>query len=180
MEDTPILEVKPVVVPAQFLVGAPLVAAFGALFPGVFALVISNILGALMGGDRFDGPVVVYGAVAYALGFLAMLYLAYLKVFKEPERTTYAVYKDRLEYDEGLLVRQRRTLIFDQVIDVQLTEGLLQQTRDAGTIKLVTQQLVASGEAQLSNRQISLNNVPEPRKVYDLIRSLALEKNRAG
>ncbi len=69
-------------------------------------------------------------------------------------------------------------MIFDPVIDVQLTEGLLQQTRGAGTITLVTPQLVSSGDAQLSNRQIALHNVPEPHQAYDLIRSVALQKSR--
>jgi uncharacterized membrane protein YdbT with pleckstrin-like domain len=178
MKEAPILEIKPVVIPAHFLLGGPLAAAFFALFPGVFVFVASNIISAVAGGDHFDGPIVVYGAVAYGLGFVAALCLAYLKVFKEPLRTTYTVYQDRLEYDEGFLTRHRRTLIFDQVIDIQLTEGLLQQTKGAGTIKLVTQQLVSSGEAQLSNRQIALQNVPEPRQVYDLLRSRALEKDR--
>ena len=41
---------------------------------------------------------------------------------------------------------------------------------------LITQQLVSGGEGHLSNRQIALRNVPEPRKVYDAVRSLALEK----
>jgi ribosomal protein S28E/S33 len=72
----------------------------------------------------------------------------------------------------------RRSLIFDQVVDVHSTKGLLRQTKGAGTITLVTQQVVSSGEAQLSNRQIALRNVPGPRKVYDVIRSLALDQGR--
>jgi len=63
--------------------------------------------------------------------------------------------------------------VFDQVIDVQLSEGLLQQTKGAGSITLITQQLVSSGEGKLSNRSIVLKNVPKPQEVYDLIRDLA-------
>jgi uncharacterized membrane protein YdbT with pleckstrin-like domain len=109
----------------------------------------------------------------YALSFAAAMYLLYLKMYIEPLRTSYTVFKDRLEYDEGLLNRHRRTVVFDQIIDVQLAEGLLQQTKGAGTITIITQHLVSSGEGSLSNRQIALRNVPEPRSVYDLIRSLA-------
>jgi len=179
MEETPVMEVKPVVVPAQFFVFGPLAAAFFAVFPGMFVFVGSNIIGGLIGGNLFGGPIVVYGLVAYLLAFAGMMYLMYLKVFVEPKRTSYAVFKDRLEYDEGFLTRHRRTLVFDQVIDVHLTEGILQQTKGAGTIVLTTQQLVSAGEGKLSNRQIALRNVPEPRQAYDLVRSLAMEKDPA-
>ena len=178
MEQTPVMEVKPVVVPAQFFVCGPLAASFFALFPGMFVFVFSNIIAAIAGQDMFDGPFVWPGLIAYVLAFAAGLYLAYLKMFEEPLRTSYTVFKDRLEYDEGFLARHRRTLVFDQVIDVHLTEGVLQQTKGAGTIVLVTQQLVSTGEAHLSNRQIALRNVPEPHKVYELVRSLALDKSR--
>jgi uncharacterized membrane protein YdbT with pleckstrin-like domain len=102
-----------------------------------------------------------------------------IKVFNEPSRTTYTIYPDRVEYCEGLWNRNRRTLVFDQVIDVELTEGVLQQTQGAGTVTLVTQQLVSLGEGNLSNRRIALSNVPQPKEVYDLIRSLALKKGGA-
>ena len=178
MEDKPLMEIRPVVVPTRFLIAGPLLGAVVALFPGVFAFVISNLISAVAGGGDFDGPMVVFGLIGYILGFAAALVLFYLKTFKEPLRTCYKVYTDRLEYDEGFLTRHRRTLVFDQVIDVQLTEGLLQQSKNAGTITLVTQQLVSSGEAQLSNRQIALRDVPNPREAYDLIRSVALDKGR--
>jgi hypothetical protein len=38
----------------------------------------------------------------------------------------------------------------------------------------VTQQLVSQGEGRLSNRTFQLNNVPDPGRAYELIRSLAL------
>lgn len=176
MEDTPVMEVRPVVVPAQFLVYGPPAAAFFAMFPGMFVFIISSIIAAVAGRDMFQGPLVAPGLVAYVLAFAVVMYLVYLKIYQEPRRTLYTVFKDRLEYDEGFLTRHRRTLMFDQVIDVHLTEGILQQTKAAGTIVLITQQLVSGGEGHLSNRQIALRNLPEPRKVYDVVRSLALEK----
>jgi len=178
LEDKPVMEIRPAVVPAQFLVWGSLAAGFFATFPGMFAFIISNIIAAIAGRDMFRGPVVVYGVLVYLLAFGGGMYLLYLKMVQEPLRTSYAIFKDRLEYDEGFLNRQRRTLIFDQVINVQLTEGLLQQTKGAGTIVLVTQQLISAGEGHLSNRQIAIRNVPEPRKVYDVLRSLAMTQDR--
>jgi hypothetical protein len=170
---------QPVVVPAQFFVWGPLIAGFVAIFPGFFTFVISNMVTMWSGGpfaqiDR--GPVVGYGAAVFLLSFVACLGLLWVKCFQEPGRTTYAIFPDRLEYDEGLWNRHRRTVVFDQVIDVELTEGVLQQSRGAGTVTLVTQQLVSGQDGRLSNRRVALRNVPQPREVYELVRSLALTK----
>ena len=173
MDSKPILEVKPVIVPLQYFIGGPVLAAFISLFPGFFIFVISNMILGMSGGMGFDGPVIVYGLIAYVVSFIALMYCLYLKAFVEPTRTTYSLYDDHIEYYEGFLNRHHRTLLYDQVIDVRLAEGILQQTKNAGTITLITQQLVESGDAKLSNRRISLPNVPNPQEVYELIRSSA-------
>jgi len=165
--DQPIHEIQPVVVPAQYFIFGPLCSAFISLIPGMFAFVISNIV-----AGSFS-PTTHIGLIVYILSFGIAMYLLYLKCFKEPEKTTYRIFKNKLEYYEGFLNRQQRTVVFDQVIDVQLTEGLLQQTKSAGSITLITQQLVSSGEGKLSNRSVVLKNVPKPQEVYDLVRDLA-------
>jgi uncharacterized membrane protein YdbT with pleckstrin-like domain len=175
----PIRVIRPVVVPAQFLVAGPLVAGFLALFPGFFTFVLSNIIAGfrLVHGDVMAGrfePVLGTALLVFALAFVAILALFALKVFYEPNLTSYAIYPDRIEFEEGLLNRQRRTVLLDKIIDVQLTEGVLQRTAGAGTVGLVTQQLVSQGEGRLTNRTFHLSNVPDPGGVYELVRSLAL------
>jgi hypothetical protein len=175
MNTAPLREIKPVVVPAQFFVLGPLVAGFVATFPAMFVFVIGGMIGdpfERLGGGFNTGPALT----TYALAFTVVLGLVGLKCYQEPKLTTYTVYADRVEYDEGFINKHRRTVVFDQVIDVELTEGVLQQTRQAGTVSLVTQQLVSGKDGKLSNRRVSLVNVPQPREVYDLIRSLALKK----
>src|SRR5690606_23540638 len=102
------------------------------------------------------------------------LALVGLKVFYEPGLTSYSVFPDRIEFEEGLLNRRRRTVLLDRIIDVGLSEGLLQQTVGAGTVSLVTQQMVSQGDGKLGNRTFALTNVPQAGEVYELIRSLAL------
>ena len=171
-KEQPIQEVKPVVVPAQYFVFGPLAAAFISIFPGMFAFIISNMIA------RSFEPITHFGLIVYFVSFALAMYFLYLKCFKEPEKTTYRIFENKLEYHEGFLNKQQRTVVFDQVIDVQLTEGLLQQTKSAGSITLVTQQLVTSGEGKLSNRRVVLKNVPRPQEVYDLIRGLAISENQ--
>jgi uncharacterized membrane protein YdbT with pleckstrin-like domain len=180
MSEKPLQVIQPVPVPAQFLVQGTLLSAFLAIFPAFFAFVLSNMIA---GFRAFQGPgppgpfslVLTYGVGVYFISFLGIMVLLALKFLVEPTRTTYAIYPDRIEYDEGLLSRNHRTLVFDQVIDVQLFEGILQQTRGVGTITLITQQLVSQGEGRLTNRSIQLANIPQPRGTYELIRSLALK-----
>ena len=175
-QDKPIKEIQPVVVPAQYFVFGPLASGFFALFPGMFAFVISNMI------VQSHKPYVTVGLIVYLLAFATVMYLLYLKLFKEPEKTTYRIFEDRIEYSDGFLNKRQRTVVFDQVIDVILNEGVLQQTKNAGTIILITQQLVSSGEGKLSNRSVALKNVPDPQEVFDLIRDLAIngKKNRKG
>lgn len=60
MEGTPIREIKPVVVPAQFFVWGPAACGFISIFPGFFTFVISNMI-RMSSGNPFDhigsGPV---------------------------------------------------------------------------------------------------------------------------
>ena len=172
VDSKPICQIKPVVVPAQYFILAPLASAFISFFPAFFGFLISNMV--LMSRGS---PVAAFGIAVFFISFVVCMVLFKIKMFDEPHRTTYAIYPDRIEYDEGLWNRHRRTVVLDQVIDVELTEGVLQQTVGAGTITLVTQQLVSEGDGKLTNRQIALRNVPQPKEVYELIRSLALKKN---
>ena len=171
-QEKPLKEVRPVVVPAQYYVLGPLAAAFLSLFPGMFAFIISKFI-----ADSIETNIPL-GPIAYCLSFAIVMYFLYLKSFKEPEKTLYRIFEDRLEYSEGFLNRQQRTVVFNQVIDVKLTEGLLQQPRNAGSITLITQQLVASGDGKMSNRGVVLKNVPNPQELYEFIRDLAISQNK--
>ena len=166
-KEKPLRVVQPVVVPMQYFVFGPLAAGFVSIFPGMFAFIISNMI-----AQSFD-PVVRYGLIVYVISFLVVMYLLYLKFFKEPGKTRYRIFKNKLEYYEGFLNRQQRTVVFDQVIDVLLAEGVFQQAKSAGSVTLITQQLVSSGDGRLSNRSVVLKNIPNPQEIYDLMRDLA-------
>ena len=168
MTVAPLREIRPLPVPAQFFVQAPLVCAFGAVFVGFPAFVMSNLF------TQSFQPHFGVGIAVFVIAYAGFLYLAWMKAFVEPGKTMYSIYSDRIETSEGLWNRHSRTVVFDQVVDVELTEGVLQQTERVGTVTLVTQQLVSQGEGHLSNRRVALQNVPQPREIYDLIRSLAL------
>jgi uncharacterized membrane protein YdbT with pleckstrin-like domain len=160
--------IRPVVVPAQFFVFGPILAGFVAIFPGFFTFIVSNAL-----AEQFD-PVFGPALVAYGLAFAIVWALFGLRAYQQPSLTTYSIYPDRIEFTEGLLNRQRRTVFLDRIIDVQLTEGVFQRMVGAGTVRLVTQGLVSQGEGRLTNRTLFMWNIPDPGGVYELVRSLAV------
>lgn len=175
MAESPLREIKPVVVAGQFLVWGPLLSAFVAVIPGVFAFVLSNLFVIGFAGGLGEDPihagsggvVIIYGLIAYLLAFVACMTILGFKAFRTPANTTYTIFPDRIEFEEGFVNYQRRTVVLDQVMDVILHQSALQRKRGAGTIVLI---------ARLGTRAVVLKDVPDPVEVYELIRKLALEK----
>jgi hypothetical protein len=93
-------------------------------------------------------------------------------------RTTYKIYPDRVEYHEGFSNRQWHTAAFDDVIDVGLTESVLQRTRGAGTVTLTIdlQKCLRHVPAVRHGGKVELRNVPQPKEIWELIRSLVMTK----
>jgi uncharacterized membrane protein YdbT with pleckstrin-like domain len=172
MKDTPIRTVQPVVVPGQLYTWGTLVSGFLALFPAFFAGIIT------MGITNNPGPSLAFGLLVYLAVLVAIMALIGWMVYSGPGMTTYRIYRDRIEVEEGLVNRRERTVLIGGIIGVQLTESVLQRPHGAGTVTLVIQSLVSQGEGHLAHQSIRLSNVPEPRGLYDLIRSLALDQRR--
>lgn len=183
MTDAPLREIRPIPVPAQYLLTAPFAAAFASFFPAFFSLALAGVATALLGGTvtgMSDGPPFGLAFAVYCMSFVVFMALLWAKHFLEPAKTCYRIFADRVEYAEGLWSRQYRTVIYDQVIDVELTEGVLQQTQRVGTVTLVTQQLISNQQGRLSNRRFALVNIPDARGIYELIRSLAIKRSSGG
>jgi hypothetical protein len=169
MTDAPLLTIQPIVVPAQFFSCGTIASGFLAVFPAFFAGLIAGAI-----SDRSE-PIIGVGLLAYVIFFALFLSLMGWRAYSGPGVTIYRIYRDRIESEEGLVNRKHRTVLINGIIDVQLTEGVLQQTRGAGTITLVLRPLVAQGgQGNMAHQIILLSNIPQPREVYDLIRSLAL------
>jgi hypothetical protein len=189
VENQPIQEIKPVVIPAQFFVLGPLASGLIALIPGLVVgtvvLMSTKIPDPVEPGympDTYQWGLAFSSALAASgLIFVVSMVLIGISAFKGPGRTTYTIFPDRVECCEGVWVKTRRNVAFDRVTSVEATEGILQQTRGAGTVilfareegNLEDQQVPASGVT----KRIELANVAHPKEVYELIRTLVLQKN---
>ena len=182
MHATPLRVIRPIVVPALFYFQAPLIAAFVSIFPAVFGTLIVGFLG-FSNIDPFaphQGPNLGVGIAIYALAFVVVIVLLGIKIFRGPEWTAYTIYSDRVESESGIFSRSRETVPYEQVLEVKLTEGILQQGVGAGTVLLVLTQIVGDKNSGLSHRTLALENVPQPREVYEELNSLLLQRRSGG
>src|SRR5438067_498309 len=133
VENTRIREVRSVVVPAQFFVlGIPM-----AFLPAALGFLMLLSCGMLVAGRDISDQNLPFFVIGCGIAaFVILISGLVLSGIREFSRTTYTIYPDRVEYAEGFWNRQRRTVAFDEVIDVGLTEGVLQRTRGAGTVTL--------------------------------------------
>jgi hypothetical protein len=180
VDNTPVREIKSVVVPAQFFVLGPLHALGVALGIAAFAVFVfaSLMLGPGPSPNFLDPSAFFIGCGIVAVGILIICMVGSgIKAFS---RTTYWIYPDRVEYHEGFWNRQWRTVAFDEVIDVGLTEGVLQRTRGAGTVTLTIHPQKfhphRHGHLYMRGGRIELRNVPQPKEIWELIRSLVVAK----
>jgi membrane protein YdbS with pleckstrin-like domain len=169
-DDKPLRAFRPVVMPLHFVVWAPLLAALFAIFPGVFVFIMSNVVKVALG--QSSNLVVSFGLIAYLVAFVAAMGVLFVMMIIEPGKVVYAVYPDRLDYAEGMLNWERRTVFFSQVTDVRLSQGLLQRAKGVGTVTVATQQQTDAGDGRAAGRFVQLRNVPEPGAVYELLTSL--------
>jgi hypothetical protein len=178
VDEKPLREIQPVVIPAAYYFWGPFLSGLLALPLG---LVVGLAVLFLSETPNPEDPLLsVYqwglslgsGAAVAVFTFVVTIVLIGINDFYGPGRTSYRLFPDRIEYCEGLWVRSQGTLRLDQVTDAELVEGLLQRTRGAGTIRLFT----ARGKEKQFLRE--LVNIPRPQEVYDLLRSLAANKVR--
>jgi uncharacterized membrane protein YdbT with pleckstrin-like domain len=148
MKDEPLRTVLPVVVPAQLYTCGTVVSGFFALFPAFFAGLITMAI------TERPGPSIGCGITIFLIAFALFLSLMAWRAYSGPGVTIYRIYRDRIESEEGLVNRKHRTVLINGIIDVQLTEGVLQQTRGAGTITLVLRPLVAPRPAHIKSLEI--------------------------
>src|SRR4051794_13945393 len=137
MKESPLRTVQPIVVPAQLYTCGTVASGILALFPAFFAGLLSQGI--------IENP-----KLGFAIGFAVFLIFLALfmtligwRAYSGPRVTTYRIYRDRIEVEEGLVNRKERTVLMAGVIDVSLTEGPFQRSQGAGTVTLVLQPFVS-------------------------------------
>jgi membrane protein YdbS with pleckstrin-like domain len=107
----------------QMLVGGILFLFLSSISYGLFGLThsILELLTML--------PGVCIGFLAVIQPWLTMMNLSSLR---------YHFYADRMEYEDGFLKKERKTVFFRDVVDIDLHKNLFQQANDIGTLRITT------------------------------------------
>ena len=113
--------------------------------------------------------------------FVAMPVIVYTVKKLNYARTEYRFYPDRVEFEEGFFTINKKVVKFQDVKEVTLRKGVLQQLYGLGTIYLST---LATGVdaptglfnafafGNISASGVSVRDIPNPDDAYDAIKKM--------
>ena len=124
----------------------------------LYLLFIVWCFGAGMGLSDFS----VFLGFMLALVPWIVLFVSPYMTYLSYKQTVYIFYKDHLEYKEGFLTQNLKSLPQEKMVSVYLKKSVFQRMYDVGTIQVE----VHSGES------ISLKDVEQPQKIYDCLKEI--------
>jgi len=130
----------------------------------------------IMGASLFSGvagayfkdysaiPVIIVAVIA----LFCVIFLSCFFAFETNKKTIYHFYKTKVEYHEGFLGKDTKTLKYNRVLETELKKGIIQQIYGVGSIYLTTGGVSASG----SSNGVFIIDIPNPDKNYRVIKEL--------
>ena len=122
-----------------------------------FIIVWYNLGFALSSMSELSWPLVILAFCPWIVlfGCPLFMYLSYKSTF-------YTFYKDHLEYTEGFLTQNLKSLPQKKMVSIHLCKGILQRLVGIGTIKIQ----VHSGDF------ISLKDIKDPEETFEYLKKL--------
>jgi membrane protein YdbS with pleckstrin-like domain len=122
------------------------------------------------------------GFVAFsAIGFMVAPLGIAAAVKLNYARTEYRFYPDRLEYEQGFFVVRKKTIMFRDMKEVTLRQGVSQRKCGLGTIDISTQALDVDAPSPQAARfgftpgatsGASVQDIPDPDRTFDRIKGM--------
>ncbi|MFA6088942.1 MAG: PH domain-containing protein [Candidatus Woesearchaeota archaeon] len=141
-----------------------LIFLIGAWF---FVGILSGIIGLLFG----SAGILVMIVSAIFVFFIIMI-IIYLLKRATLNRTEYKFYSDRVEYIEGFLVKNRKTVNYDKISNIGQRKGVIEGLFGLGTIFIDTPGSSPKGH------EISISYLENPDQVYDWISKISSSKKK--
>lgn len=101
--------------------------------------------------------------ILYLITSLVSIFFSYVN-FK---KTEYKFYKDKVEYYEGFLVKNRKTINYNKISNIGQRKGIFERMFGLGTIFIDTAGSSSTGH------ELSMSYLENPDKVYDWISKVA-------
>ncbi len=150
----------------------------------VFPIAINSAIGGLgMLGFAFFANHIIKGGIplpikimlglAFILFVFVVPFVAYVLKRNTYSQTEYRFFDDHLEYAEGFLNVENKSIQFDKVQESSMTRGVIQKTYGVGTIVLKT-------AGQSPNSGIYLRDIESPEDIYDTVKQILSHKRVGG
>jgi membrane protein YdbS with pleckstrin-like domain len=126
---------------------------------------ISSILEAIFKINIFSSFIAI-ALIVFIISFLIAFWLKRMTL----KNTEYKFYKDRVEYLEGFLVKERKTISYDKITNIGQVKGIVEGWFGLGTIFLDT-----AGSSQ-KGHELAISYLDNPDKIYDWITKITAKK----
>ncbi|MBU0457427.1 MAG: PH domain-containing protein [Nanoarchaeota archaeon] len=148
--------IKPVIKIPLLIISSFLTNFFLWMFIAVFgAFIFKGLI------TNFKGLYVFF--ILYLITSLVSIFFSYVN-FK---KTEYKFYKDKVEYYEGFLVKNRKTINYNKISNIGQRKGIFERMFGLGTIFIDTAGSSSTGH------ELSMSYLENPDKVYDWISKVA-------
>lgn len=137
---------------------------FFSIWCGVFLGGISQIFFAQHGGVNI-WPFLIFAI----LPLLIIPPASYFMALGKNRNTIYKFYRTKVEYHEGFLGKDTKTLSYNRVLETELRRGVIQQQFGVGSVFLSTGGAAISGAG---GNGVSIADIPNPEENYKLIKDL--------
>ena len=138
MAETVLLEVKPTYKSVERLGNA---LALGSVITWGFGVIAAAAISTFLSAE----PLIVACVATYFVCFVASLILLLWLDKKNFEATTYKVYADRIEFEEGFINHKYTVINMQDIKEIHLTQNFVQRWVGLGTIRFVTAANVTEG-----------------------------------
>ena len=170
MSDEILIEVRPKFVSFVKLFSADSLMAF-AIAPII--LVVIMIVFAPNGLEGMSANQALMYVVIPELIIVALLLLIFLFIAKKNyEVTSYKVYSDRIEFEEGFINHKYTTIKIEDVKEIHLTQNFLQRMVNIATVRFVT-----SANNSTVSTGISFCDIENSNYVYAKLKQIQESKN---
>lgn len=133
------------------------IGGVGMLAFGFFANRITN------GGIPI--PIKIAFGLAFILFVFAIPFVAYVLKKNTYSQTEYRLFDDRLEYAEGFLNVENKSIGFDNIQEISMTRGIIQKKYGLGTIILKT-------AGQGPNAGVYVRDIENPEDIYETLKQI--------
>jgi membrane protein YdbS with pleckstrin-like domain len=138
------------------------------LFGGWFFLSPLLMIVSLLLGEESPG-LLIFASMGLIL-FIIILLVVYLLKQATLKRTEYRFYSDRVEYFEGFLIKNRKTVSYDKVSNVGQRKGIIEGWFGLGTIYIDTPGSSPKGH------EVSISYLENPDQVYEWVSKFVARK----